>query len=147
MAGIFGFLWNGVAYTFQDKRVDSLAKVASSGNYADLSGKPTVDSAMSSTSTNAVQNKAVNSAIAAKQAKHKTATATLAAASWASLSQQVPVTGVTASNSVVISPAPASAEAWGKAGVRATAQDAGKVTFTCKKTPTAALTANIIILD
>ena len=44
----------------------SLAAVATSGSYNDLSNKPTiptVDSAMSTTSTNPVQNKVVNSAI------------------------------------------------------------------------------------
>ena len=37
----------------------SLATVATSGAYSDLSGKPVIDSAMSSTSENAVQNKAI----------------------------------------------------------------------------------------
>ena len=37
----------------------SLATVATSGSYNDLSDRPVVDSALSSTSTNAVQNKVV----------------------------------------------------------------------------------------
>ena len=37
----------------------SLATVATSGSYNDLSGKPVVDSAFSSTSTNALQNKVI----------------------------------------------------------------------------------------
>ena len=37
----------------------SLAAVATSGSYNDLSDKPVVDSALSSTSTNAIQNKIV----------------------------------------------------------------------------------------
>ena len=37
----------------------SLATVATSGSYNDLSDKPVVDSALSSTSTNAIQNKVV----------------------------------------------------------------------------------------
>ena len=37
----------------------SLAAVATSGSYNDLSDKPVVDSALSSTSTNAIQNKVV----------------------------------------------------------------------------------------
>ena len=40
-----------------------LATVATSGSYADLSNKPTVDSSLSTTSTNAVQNKVVKSSI------------------------------------------------------------------------------------
>lgn len=41
----------------------SLATVATSGKYSDLTGTPTVDSTLSSTSTNAIQNKAVNTAL------------------------------------------------------------------------------------
>lgn len=57
-----------------DKKASTvdLSKVATSGNYNDLSNKPTipsavtVDAAMSSTSTNPVQNKVVNKALGAK---------------------------------------------------------------------------------
>lgn len=41
----------------------SLATVATSGAYADLSGKPTIDTALDDTSTNAVENRAVASEI------------------------------------------------------------------------------------
>ena len=41
----------------------SLATVATSGAYADLSGKPTIDTALDSASTNAVENRAVASEI------------------------------------------------------------------------------------
>ena len=41
----------------------SLAVVATSGSYNDLSDKPVVDSALSSTSTNAIQNKVVKEQI------------------------------------------------------------------------------------
>ena len=47
----------------------TLAKVATSGSYSDLSNKPSipsVDSTLSSTSTNAIQNKAVYSALSGK---------------------------------------------------------------------------------
>ena len=49
--------------------INSLATVATSGSYNDLTNKPTiptVDSALSSTSTNAIQNKVVNTALAGK---------------------------------------------------------------------------------
>ena len=49
--------------------INSLATVATSGSYTDLTNKPTiptVDSALSSTSTNAIQNKVVNTALAGK---------------------------------------------------------------------------------
>ena len=142
-----GWIWNGIKYDFQDSRVDDLASVARSGSYNDLTDKPVVDSALNESSTNAVQNKVVMEGLGKKQGKHKTATATLTAASWSSLAQTVVVTGVTASNTVVVSPAPASAEAWGKAGVYAASQSAGKITFKCKKAPSAELTANVVVLD
>ena len=44
----------------------SLATVATSGSYNDLSDKPSVDSALSSTSENPVQNKVINSALNGK---------------------------------------------------------------------------------
>ncbi len=53
-------------------KISGLATVATSGSYNDLSNKPTipaavtVDSALSSTSTNPVQNKVINTALAAK---------------------------------------------------------------------------------
>lgn len=42
---------------------DDLATVAFTGAYSDLSGRPTIDSALSSTSTNAVQNKVIAAAL------------------------------------------------------------------------------------
>ena len=50
------------------KKADSasLSKVATSGVYGDLSGRPTVDTALSATSTNAVQNKVIKSALDGK---------------------------------------------------------------------------------
>ncbi len=51
-----------------DKKADSssLATVATTGKYEDLLNKPEVDAALSSTSENAVQNKAIYSALADK---------------------------------------------------------------------------------
>lgn len=84
--------------------------------------------------------------IEAKQDKHTTATATLATGSWASSAQTVSVSGVTANNTVIVAPAPASVDVYSAAGIKCTAQAAGKLTFTCKKTPTAAVTVNVIVL-
>lgn len=81
-----------------------------------------------------------------KQDKHSKVSITLAAASWSSNAQTVTVSGVTADNTVMISPAPASQEAYTKAGVYCSAQAANSLTFTCKTAPTAALTVNIVIL-
>lgn len=62
---------DGLSDTLGEKANSAdLAKVATSGSYTDLANKPTiptVDSALSSTSTNPVQNKVINSALASKQ--------------------------------------------------------------------------------
>ncbi len=72
-------------------------------------------------------------------------TATLAAASWTNNAQTVTVTGLGATEDVLVSPAPASWSAWGAAGIRATAQAAGSITFECDTAPSADLTAQLII--
>lgn len=50
-----------------------LADIATSGSYNDLINVPTIDSAISSTSTNAVQNKVIYTALSGKQASLTTA--------------------------------------------------------------------------
>lgn len=76
----------------------------------------------------------------------KTATASLPVASWSSNKQTVSVSGVTASNTVIVTAAPASYEHYNECAVRCSAQAAGTLTFTCTDTPTAALTVNVLIL-
>ena len=76
----------------------------------------------------------------------KTAAVTLPVASWSSNKQTVSVNGVTASNTVIVTSAPSSYEHYNACAVRCSAQAAGKLTFTCTDTPTAALTANVLIL-
>lgn len=85
-------------------------------------------------------------------AKSQTKTASLTVEGWeedaanAVWTQTVSVTGVTANSNIIVSPAPASHEAWGAAGIRATAQAAGTVTFACDTVPTEAITAQILIV-
>lgn len=81
------------------------------------------------------------------QTKHKTATATLSTSGWSSNTQTVSVSGVTATNTVIVSPAPASHAAYAEANVRCTAQASGKLIFTCDDEPTAELTVNVVILN
>ena len=56
------------------------------------------------------------------------------------------VTGVTTSNSVIVSPAPSSISDYVSAGVYCSAQGAGTLTFTASSTPTADLTVNVMIV-
>lgn len=89
----------------------------------------------------------VELALAAKQPKHRTAAVTLTAAGWASSSQSVSCAGITAGNALIVASAPENYEAYSKAGVYCAAQTEGALTFRCKSTPSASLTANIMILD
>lgn len=71
---------------------------------------------------------------------------TLAVADWSSNTQTVNVTGVTATNVVFVSPAPASAADYASAGITCTAQGAGTLTFTCTTVPSNAITVNVVCL-
>ena len=73
-------------------------------------------------------------------------TATLTVAGWSGTTQTVSVAGVTANSILTVTYAPASHDAWLDAGVYCSAQGAGTLTFPCESVPSAALTANIVIL-
>ena len=72
--------------------------------------------------------------------------ATLTVAGWSSNKQTVTVSGITASQHLVIAPAPASYVAYGESMVRCITQAANSLTFRCEDVPTAALTVNILIV-
>lgn len=76
----------------------------------------------------------------------KTATVSLPVGSWSSKKQTVSVSGVTSSNNVIVTAAPASYEHYNECAVRCSAQGSGTLTFTCTDTPTSSLTANVLIL-
>ena len=98
------------------------------------------------TETDAAISAALAEELASYQAKAKTHSATLAAASWSSKQQTVSVEDVTTSNIVIVSPAPASILAYTESTVRCTAQGAGTLTFTCTDVPTGDLVVNVLIL-
>ncbi len=81
--------------------------------------------------------------------KPKTLQISIPASGWdaSAKTQTVTATGVTATNAVTPSPAPASWEAAGTAGVRCTAQAADSLTFTCSEVPTADLTYNVLVQE
>ena len=69
----------------------------------------------------------------------------LPASGWSSNQQTVAVSGVTASTEiVVVSYSPGSYQAYTEAGVRATAQGAGSLTFACDEAPRADLVAEVM---
>lgn len=73
-------------------------------------------------------------------------TATLTVVGWSNNTQTVNVTGVTASNTVLVTYAPSSKAAYTEADIYCTAQGAGTLTFACTTAPTEAITVNVMII-
>lgn len=76
-----------------------------------------------------------------------TITVTLTAAGWSSNEQTVSATWVTASNTVIVSPAPSSIGDYADWGVYASAQGSGTLTFSCDEEPTSDITVNVLIMS
>lgn len=74
-------------------------------------------------------------------------TVSLTTAWWSNKTQTVNVTGVTASNDVIVSPAPANIQDYANAWIYASAQWSGTLTFTCEEVPTSAITVNVLIMN
>ena len=88
---------------------------------------------------------AVQSGVAGKQDDFTVVSVNLPASGWSSNQQTVAVSGVTASTEiVVVSYSPGSYQAYTEAGVRATAQGAGSLTFACDEAPSADLVAEVM---
>lgn len=75
---------------------------------------------------------------------YSTQAVSIPTSAWSGTTATVSAAVVTATNDVIVAPAPASISAWAAAGVYCSAQGAGTLTFTCSTTPTAALTANVM---
>ena len=86
----------------------------------------------------------LNTNLMGKNDKLNAVTVTLTVAGWASNAQTVSASNVKADNIVWVSPAPVSFDAYGKAGIRATAQADGSITFTCTKVPTDEITVEVV---
>lgn len=81
------------------------------------------------------------------QAQHTPVSAILSTASWSGLEQTVNINGITANNTVIVTPAPSSHTAYCNAGIYCSAQTANKLTFTCDQVPSINLTINVMILN
>lgn len=82
--------------------------------------------------------------VAGKQADLTSVTVTLTVAGWVGNQQTVTAGNVTAENIVWVSPAPASFDAYAKAGIRATVQGAGTITFQCTTVPTVEIAVEVV---
>lgn len=80
------------------------------------------------------------------KAKLGTASAVLPASGWTDNAATVAVSGVTADNTVIASPAGESYGPYRDHGVRCTAQDAGTLCFACDSPPAQDITVNLLIL-
>ena len=74
-------------------------------------------------------------------------TVLLTAAGWNDKAQTVTANGVTADNTVVVSPAPASYTAYAEGAVRCTAQGSNSLTFTCDDVPAGNITVNVTVIN
>jgi hypothetical protein len=95
---------------------------------------------------NVLNNRASTFEVEKVRAQQNGITVTLAAGAWSGNTQTIAVPGVTADNTVICSPHPASHDAYGKYGVYCISQADGQLTFRCKRTPDAALAVNIIAM-
>ena len=75
---------------------------------------------------------------------------TLATAGWTEKAQTINtgLSMVTANNTIIVEPAPASVAVWRECGIYCSAQTAGSLTFTCiEDAPTDAVTVNVMAMD
>ena len=77
----------------------------------------------------------------------KTITVTLTSAWWSSNSQTVSATWVTASNTVIVSPAPSDIADYADCGVYCSAQGSGTLTFGCDTVPSGDIVVNVLIMS
>ena len=71
---------------------------------------------------------------------------TLASASWSNNEITVTATWVTASNTVIVAPDPASMTDYTDAVIYCSAQGSNSLTFTCDTEPSADIDVNVVIL-
>lgn len=81
------------------------------------------------------------------QKKHIPTTAILTADGWVNNVQTVIVSGVTADNTVITSPAPSSYFDYADYGIYCSAQTTDRLTFACDYVPNIPITVNVIIFE
>lgn len=93
---------------------------------------------------------AMTASLATKQAKQRTASITLTPTAWelsgTQYQQTVAVTGLLASDSVLIAPAPTSALDYGTYAVMCSQQTSGYLTFVATPQPSISIAVNVLML-
>lgn len=125
--------------------VEAVTDTASAAQTAATTAVNTANAASTAASAASSAASAAQTTANGKQAQHKTATVTLAKnnTTWTDLA----ATGVTASNLVIYSAAPASVVEAATCVVRMTSQGADKVSFAAETAPENDLTINLAIFD
>jgi len=123
-----------------------LVKNTASGFAAAVPGEDYLDEVPDGAVTRAKLGSDVTAANLGGAVPSVTKTATLSASGWASKSQTVTVSGITASQHLVIAPAAASYVMYGECFVRCVTQTSGSLTFQCEDVPASDLTVNILIV-
>ena len=77
----------------------------------------------------------------------KKATPTLFSTNWSNNTYILSALGVTADNTVIVAPAPASSDDYTAAGIKCTAQTTNQLTFTCETTPTNNIGISLLIVN
>ena len=137
---VIGFVYDGTNFVVLDGGIATTA----------IYGVTKLSSSTSSTSTDlAATPSAVKAAydLAATKSEITTATTSLTSTGWTNNAKTVSVTGVTASNSILVTPAPASMDNYANCGIKCTAQAAGTLTFSCTTVPSSTITVNVMIID
>lgn len=81
-------------------------------------------------------------------ATYTAVSATLVQQNWNSttLQQTISVSGVTASNAVIVAPAPDDLNKYSESGIYCSAQASGTLTFKCEEIPASNIAVNVLIL-
>ena len=133
--------------------VDGTATVGSSAKYAREDHVHPTDTSRQATLVSGTNIKTINGdsilgsgdLTVGGGATYSTVAVSIPTSAWSGTTATVNVTGVTASNDVIVAPAPASTTAWASAGIYCSAQGAGTLTFTCSTAPSEAVTANVMV--
>jgi hypothetical protein len=130
---------------------DTYRKITDSYNKSEIDTKLTgkADKATSLSGygiTDGVTKGGLNTAINGFK-KIEWSTITIATSAWSNKTATVSVSGVTANNAVDVSPAESTYDAYTSAGIRATSQGSGTLTFTCKTVPTTSISVNVKVYN
>lgn len=127
-------------------------KVANAnGNYEIMSADGTIPEARLADTTNATAGQALvldsqGNAVWSDVSSSPAIAPALIAANWSNNQQTVNVTGVTATNTVIVAPFPTDAQDYASAGILCIGQGAGTLTFSCTSVPASDLQVNVVII-